>query len=92
VVYVLKFAGVKKMGKIEPFKKEKLVVGVIINEEKEEITVVKDTLIYSKKGWRALPWTYPDFQTVEYQVVLSEVRALYWQQIQAYVAITQVTQ
>lgn len=38
------------------------------------------TLVYTKTDWKSLPWTYPDFQTVEYQSFLREVRKrLQWQ-------------
>lgn len=33
------------------------------------------TLIYTKKSWQSLPWTYPDYQSPAYQHFLSECRA-----------------
>jgi hypothetical protein len=39
------------------------------------------TLLYSKAGFRALEWTYPDFRTAAYHSALSEIRALYKAQL-----------
>jgi hypothetical protein len=39
------------------------------------------TLLYSKAGFRALEWTYPDFRTPAYHAVLGEIRALYKAQL-----------
>ena len=39
------------------------------------------TLLYSKAGFRALEWTYPDFRTPAYLSALSEIRALYKAQL-----------
>jgi len=41
------------------------------------------TLLYSKAGFRALEWTYPDFRTPAYHSALNEIRALYKVQLQA---------
>lgn len=35
------------------------------------------TLLYHKSGWKALPWTFPDFQTSAYQSVFSDLRKCY---------------
>ena len=34
------------------------------------------TLMYTQKQWKALPWTYPDFQSVGYQKFLTQCREL----------------
>jgi len=39
------------------------------------------TLLYSKAGFRALEWTYPDFRTPAYLSALNEIRALYKAQL-----------
>ena len=39
------------------------------------------TLLYSKTGFRALEWTYPDFRTPAYHAALGEIRALYKAQL-----------
>ncbi len=39
------------------------------------------TLLYHKKGFESLPWTYPDFRTAEYQEILFAIRALYQRQL-----------
>jgi len=39
------------------------------------------TLIYKKKQFRPLPWTYRDYQSAEYQAVLKDIRELYKRQI-----------
>ncbi|MFH1084215.1 MAG: DUF4416 family protein [Chloroflexota bacterium] len=41
------------------------------------------TLIYRHKGYVALPWTYPDYASEDYQQILREVRALYLSQLRA---------
>lgn len=41
------------------------------------------TLIYKKKKYQALPWTYPDYQSPEYSKILQEIRSLYKRQIEA---------
>ena len=41
------------------------------------------TLIYRNKGYVALPWTYPDYATEDYQQILRQVRALYLSQLRA---------
>ena len=35
------------------------------------------TLLYMKKAFHALPWTYPDYQSPEYIEILKEIRTLY---------------
>lgn len=40
------------------------------------------SLVYREEDWHALPWTNPDFATLEYRDVFSDIRALYWQQKQ----------
>jgi len=35
------------------------------------------TLIYMKKAFHPLPWTYPDYQSSEYITILKEIRILY---------------
>jgi len=35
------------------------------------------TLLYMKKDFHALPWTYPDYQSCEYIEILKEIRSLY---------------
>lgn len=35
------------------------------------------TLLYMKKDFHALPWTYPDYQSPEYIKILKEIRGLY---------------
>ncbi|MGL6197237.1 MAG: DUF4416 family protein [Thermoguttaceae bacterium] len=32
------------------------------------------TLIYTKKSWQPLPWTYPDYQTAEYHAFFDKCR------------------
>jgi len=32
------------------------------------------TLIYTKKHWQALPWTYPDYQSKEYHEIFDQCR------------------
>lgn len=32
------------------------------------------TLIYTKKRWQSLPWTYPDYQSTEYQAFFDRCR------------------
>jgi hypothetical protein len=39
------------------------------------------TLLYSKGGFRALEWTYPDFRTPACHTALNEIRALYKAQL-----------
>ena len=39
------------------------------------------TLIYEKKEFRDLRWTYPDYRTAEYKAVLSEIRDIYTDQL-----------
>jgi hypothetical protein len=38
------------------------------------------TLVYEKGGFRALPWTYPDYRSSAYLAVLEELRNLYRRQ------------
>ncbi|MDC7228346.1 MAG: DUF4416 family protein [Spirochaetales bacterium] len=35
------------------------------------------TLMYMKKDFHPLPWTYPDYQSGEYIAILKEIRTLY---------------
>ncbi len=35
------------------------------------------TLIYMKKEYHPLPWTYPDYRSPEYMKILKEIRSLY---------------
>jgi len=35
------------------------------------------TLMYEGGGWKALPWTYPDYRTPEYAAALTEMRNLH---------------
>jgi Domain of unknown function (DUF4416) len=39
------------------------------------------TLLYSKAGFRALEWTYPDFRTPAYLSALTRIRSLYKAQL-----------
>ncbi len=39
------------------------------------------TLIYMKKGYSVLPWTYADYKSPEYHHVLEEIRKIYKQQL-----------
>ncbi len=39
------------------------------------------TLIYMKKDYHALPWTYPDYQSEEYKAILKEIRDNYRQKL-----------
>jgi hypothetical protein len=39
------------------------------------------TLLYMKKDFHALPWTYPDYQSPEYIKILKEIRDLYRQKL-----------
>ncbi len=32
------------------------------------------TLMYTQKQWKALPWSYPDYQSAEYQTFLAQCR------------------
>jgi len=41
------------------------------------------TLIYRRKGYSALPWTYRDYQSEAYHRILLQVRSRYKQQLQA---------
>lgn len=41
------------------------------------------TLIYTKKKYRPLPWTYPDYQSDEYLPVLTHIRDIYKQQLES---------
>ncbi|MFO7731651.1 MAG: DUF4416 family protein [Spirochaetia bacterium] len=41
------------------------------------------TLIYRRKGYTALPWTYRDYQSEAYQRILIQIRSRYKQQLQA---------
>jgi hypothetical protein len=34
------------------------------------------TLMYTQKHWQALPWSYPDYQSPEYQMFLTQCRDL----------------
>jgi hypothetical protein len=40
------------------------------------------TLIYRRKGYIALPWTYRDYQSEAYQRILLQIRSRYKQQLQ----------
>lgn len=35
------------------------------------------TLIYHRKGWETLPWTYPDYRSERVQGIMTEFRSLY---------------
>jgi hypothetical protein len=37
--------------------------------------------MYRKKGFRPLPWTYPDYQSDAYQQFFRELRRLYMTQL-----------
>ena len=39
------------------------------------------TLIYQKKKWECLPWTFPDYQTKGYQDLFSDMRRHYHAQL-----------
>ena len=39
------------------------------------------TLMYMNKDFHALPWTYPDYQSDEYRIILKEIRNLYRQKL-----------
>jgi hypothetical protein len=39
------------------------------------------TLVYERGGYRALPWTYPDYRSSEYLDILAEIRKLYKAQL-----------
>ena len=39
------------------------------------------TLIYMRKDYHPLPWTYPDYQSSEYIAVLKDIRELYRQKL-----------
>ncbi len=39
------------------------------------------TLIYQKKKWECLPWTFPDYKTAGYQALFSELRRNYQSQL-----------
>jgi hypothetical protein len=39
------------------------------------------TLLGKEKEWVALPWTYPDYRTPEYQNYFSQVKKIYKQQL-----------
>ncbi len=41
------------------------------------------TLIYRRKGYTSLPWTYRDYQSEAYQHILLTIRSLYKAQLQA---------
>ncbi len=41
------------------------------------------TLIYRRKGYTSLPWTYRDYQSREYQEVFLTIRSLYKRQLYA---------
>jgi len=41
------------------------------------------TLIYRRKGYIALPWTYRDYQSEAYQRILFHIRSRYKQQLEA---------
>jgi len=32
------------------------------------------TLMYTQKQWKPLPWTYPDYQSADYQQFLTQCR------------------
>ena len=39
------------------------------------------TLLYKNKGFRNLPWTYPDFRTKPYKDIFIKMRSLYKEQL-----------
>ena len=39
------------------------------------------TLIYHKKGFQTLPWTFPDYRTPQYHKILRQIRDIYRRQI-----------
>ncbi|GAB4221569.1 MAG: DUF4416 family protein [Spirochaetales bacterium] len=39
------------------------------------------TLLYTKKDFQPLPWTYPDYATRTYRDILLEIRSLYKEQL-----------
>ncbi|TFG63137.1 MAG: DUF4416 family protein [Spirochaetales bacterium] len=39
------------------------------------------TLLYQRKNFQALPWTYPDFRTEVYQDILMEIRNIFREQL-----------
>jgi hypothetical protein len=39
------------------------------------------SLIYRKKAFRPLPWTYPDYQSDRYHEILRHIRGLYAEQL-----------
>lgn len=41
------------------------------------------TLIYTRRQYRPLPWTYRDYQSPEYLQVLHEIREIYKQQVES---------
>lgn len=42
------------------------------------------TLIYRRKSFQALPWTYPDYQSPRYHDILHYIRSLYATQLRSY--------
>jgi hypothetical protein len=42
------------------------------------------TLLYQKKKWESLPWSFPDYKGTAYQLLFSELRTRYQQQLQTY--------
>jgi hypothetical protein len=42
------------------------------------------TLYYQRGEWRVYPWTYPDYQSPTYRLVMSELRAIYVNQLKKY--------
>ncbi|MHB1355834.1 MAG: DUF4416 family protein [Anaerolineae bacterium] len=42
------------------------------------------TLIYQRGEWRVCPWTYPDYQSPAYLLVISELRDIYINQLREY--------
>jgi len=39
------------------------------------------TLLYARKDFRDLPWTYPDYRTREYKEILKEIRTIFCSQV-----------
>ncbi len=44
------------------------------------------TLMYQKKDFRALPWTYPDYRSEAYLHFFRELRAVYMKQLSAHIS------
>jgi hypothetical protein len=39
------------------------------------------TLLYQKKKWESLPWSFPDYKGMDYQCLFSELRSVYKEQL-----------